>query len=386
MVSQPPAEDFRSRSGVCTFWKGRVALYGTLKVLGIGQGDSVLVPGYTGFSVPSAVSFTGAKPIYVDIDPETFNLSLETIKAACSAHDGASIRAVVVQHTYGIPANVEPIVPWARERGIATIEDCAHIWGSRYRDTHGLWREVGTAGDAAFYSSQWNKPVSTGIGGWVKVTDPKLEAGLRRFRDRECVSPSLREVLLLAGQVAARQLLSSSRMYWLALTAYQYLYMRGLLVIGSSTPQEHRGHRPPGYAKRMSAFQEWLLKRQLAKTRVQAHRRRLKAVYDAALGASGLPVLTTPEYADPVLMRYPVRVGNKARVLAEARRRWIELGDWYKNPVQTEEDADVELFGYRWGMCPEGERAAREVVNLPMHSRITEEAARRSVDFLKELA
>jgi dTDP-4-amino-4,6-dideoxygalactose transaminase len=85
-------------------------------------------------------------------------------------------------------------------------------------------------------------------------------------------------------------------------------------------------------------------------------------------------------------MRYPVRVGNKTRVLAEARRRWIELGDWYKNPVQAEKDADVELFGYRWGMCPEGERAAREVVNLPMHSRVTEEAARRAVDFLKELA
>jgi dTDP-4-amino-4,6-dideoxygalactose transaminase len=73
-------------------------------------------------------------------------------------------------------------------------------------------------------------------------------------------------------------------------------------------------------------------------------------------------------------------------VLAEARRRRIELGDWYKNPVQTSNDSDVEYFGYRWGMCPEGERAAAEVVNLPMHSRVTEKTAHKVVEFLKGVA
>jgi perosamine synthetase len=372
--------------GVHTFWKGRVALYGTLKVLGVGTGDYVIVPGYTGFTVPSAICFTGARPLYVDIDPQTYNLSLETIKAACRVHGEAGVKAIVIQHTYGIPADVEPIVAWARERGIATIEDCAHIWGSRYRDARGIWREVGTMGDAAFFSSQWNKPVSTGLGGWVGVRDPELDAGLRRFHDRECVSPSWSEVLLLAGQVAARKIFSSYRMYWLAFSTYQYLYMRGFLVIGSSTPGEFMCVRPPAYAKRMSSFQQWLLKRQLSKTWIQAHRRRLRQVYDRALAAAGLTPLVAPENVDPVLLRYPVRVRDKARVLAEARRRWIELGDWYKNPVQAERDSDVELFGYRWGMCPEGERATREVVNLPMHSQVTEETARQSVDFLTEVA
>src|ERR1700719_3510442 len=87
-----------------TFWKGRVAFHAILKVLGVTAGHCVLVPGYTGFSMPSAIIFTGATPIYVDIEPDTYNVSLKTIQAACSAYPEANIKAVMVQHTYGIPA------------------------------------------------------------------------------------------------------------------------------------------------------------------------------------------------------------------------------------------------------------------------------------------
>lgn len=369
-----------------TFWKGRVALHAILRVLGIGDGDSVLVPGYTGFSVPSAVIFARAKPIYTDIEPDTFNISLRNVKEAVRRCTGERVRAVVVQHTYGIPADIEPILAWARERRIAVIEDCAHIWGSQYRDSQGIWHEVGSAGDAAFFSSQWTKPVSTGIGGWVTTADPKLNADIRRYWDHQCVAPSLREVILLAGQLAVREIVSSSRTYWLAQSAYHWLYARGVLVIGSSTPEELRGVEPPRYAKRMSRLQEWLLRRRLARTAQQQRRRELKRFYDAELEAAGLPPLAVPENADPVLMRYPLRIKNKAGALARARRRWIELGDWYKNPVQATTDAEVEFFGYRWGMCPEGERASREVVNLPMHAKVTHATARAVVRFLCEVA
>jgi len=369
------------RSGMYTFWRGRVAFYGILKALGVGPADRILVPGYTCFAVPSTILFAGAQPDYVDIDRDTLNISLHGIEAAC----GAQTRAVLVQHTYGVPANVFPIVQWARRRGIAVIEDCAHALGSRYLDPDGIWREVGTAGDAAFFSSHWNKPVSTGLGGWAKVTNPRVEVHLRRFHDEECVSPSWREAVLLAAQVAAHKLFSTPRLYWMARTAYQWSYRRGVLI-GSSTDEELRGVMPPGYCKRMSGFQEWLLRRLLATASLEAHRRLLKGIYDSALAAVGLPVLRIPEYADAVLLCYPVRVRNKNQVLAEARRRWIELGDWYKHPVDRPEDFDTPDFGYRTGMCPEGERASREAVTLPMHAGVTEKIALRTVDFLRRNA
>jgi dTDP-4-amino-4,6-dideoxygalactose transaminase len=167
------------------------------------------------------------------------------------------------------------------------------------------------------------------------------------------------------------------------MAVYQYLYRRGVLV-GTSSEEEFRAEKPADYAKRMPGFQQWLLKRRLRNTSVRQHRRRLKQVYEAALDRAGLPVLEIPAYANPVLLRYPVRSPAKTRIMREARRRRIELGDWYKHPVDVPERSSPEIFGYHSGLCPEGERAAKEVINLPMHSGINEHSAEKIVRFVKE--
>jgi perosamine synthetase len=366
----------------CTFWKGRVALYAILKVLGIGPGDLVLLPGYTCFAVPSAVLFAGASPVYADIDPATFNVSLNTVRKACGVCS-SRVKAVLVQHTYGLPADLSPILNWASKRQIPVIEDCAHALGSCYRDDAGTWSEVGTLGGAAFFSSQWTKPLSTGLGGWARAADPKLQERLCRFRDGECINPGPWESWLLGCQVFTRGILSSSSLYWFALAAYQSLYRRGMLV-GTSSQEEFRAEKPPDYAKRMSGFQQWLLNRKLLDTSVRECRRHLKQVYEAALDRVGLPTLEIPAYANPVLLRYPVRVAEKPRIMREARRLRIELGDWYKHPVDVPDNVSPEIFGYHPGACPEGERAANEVINLPMHSGISEQSAEKIVGFIKE--
>ena len=374
-----------SEPGICTFWRGRVALYGILKSLGIGPGDSILVPGFTCFAVPAAVLFAGARPLYVDIDPNTFNISLDALQSVWDENPGANIKAIIIQHTYGLPADLNHILAWARQRGVATIEDCAHVWGSRYRNGRQGWSEVGTEADAAFYSSQWTKPVSTGLGGWAKANNPELWLRLRQFYEKECVSPSWGEVALLASQVAIRELFSSPRAYATAKSIYQWFYRRGLLV-GTSTPDEFRGKMPAEYAKQMSGFQLRRLKKQLANESVQIHRRHVKKTYDAALECAGLPVFSIPEGTDPVLLRYPVRVRDKKSALAEAQRCGIELGDWYAHPIDVPKGLEAEAFGYRTSMCPEGERSSAEVVNLPMHLRVNEKTAQEAVDFLKGFA
>lgn len=367
------------------FWRGRVALYALLKGLGIGPGDSVIVPGFTCFAVPSAILFTGARPIYADIDPATFNVTLDSIRAACAANPSSQVRAIIVQHTFGIPADLNAIIPWARERGIPVIEDCAHVWGSRYRDSAGEWRDLGTAADAAFFSSQWTKPVSTGLGGWAIVRNPRLAESVARFAQADCTAPSTQAAALLAVQFYLRSMLSAP---WIQLSikvAYQALYRRGLLV-GTSTPDELRGQMPVGYSKLMSGFQRGLLATKLEDLGVITHRRRLKSIYDEALAAAGFPAFVFAPDSDPVLLRYPVRVRDKKNVLALAERRHIEIGDWYTAPVDRPENLSAKLFAYEEGACPEGERAGREVVNLPMHPGINERRARAAVQLLRESA
>ncbi|MGA7622942.1 MAG: DegT/DnrJ/EryC1/StrS family aminotransferase [Candidatus Acidiferrales bacterium] len=370
---------------IFTFWKGRVALFAILKALGIGSGDHVVIPGFTCFILPSAISFAGAEPLYADVEPSTFNLSLETIEAALHSRAQSNVKAIVIQHTFGMPADTERIVLWARRHGIATIEDCAHALGSGYYERAGVRRATGTLSDAAFFSSHWNKPVSTGIGGWALVNDPKTCERVRRFWEEECVSPKTTETFLLAAQVAAREILTLPRIYWLVRNSYYALYSCGLLV-GSSSREELRGEMPSDYAKRMSPFQEWLLKRRLARGSLEKHRRWLKQVYDTALRSSGLPVFNVPSYADPVLLRYPIRVRNKSKILVQAKRRGVEIGEWYTHPVDKPEGMDSRTLGYGKGMCPEGERASREVIHFPMGPNITEQAVLRMVDFVKDLS
>lgn len=372
-----------SELGTSRFWKGRVALYTILKAIGVGSDDVVVIPGYTCVVVPTAVYFAGAKPLYVDINPDTYNVSLERVEAAAQGWRGERIKAIVIQHTYGLPAHIGPLIAWARERGIWVIEDCAHAIGSRYRDLDdNEWCEVGTLGDAAFFSSQWSKPFTTGLGGWAVASNPELAKRIRKYHVAECVAPSVQEITKLAVQLVAYHALAWPSFYWIAMQRFRLLARKGVLV-GSSTDDELAGIMPGDYAKRMSRLQAWVGQRKIAKLgRVLDHRRKLKRLYDDALVSAGLPIFQMPAHADAVLLRYPLRVADKERVLAEARRLRIELGDWFDHPLHPK-GANVAILGWRDGLCPEGERAAQQVVNLPMHLRINERNIEKVVRFLK---
>ncbi|MGI0148096.1 MAG: DegT/DnrJ/EryC1/StrS family aminotransferase, partial [Thermoplasmata archaeon] len=127
-----------------TFWKGRVALYAILRTLEIGHEDEVILPAFTCVVVPNAVRFAGATPVYADIVPGGYNLDPAGVERAVTPRT----RAIIVQHTFGIPADLDPLLEIARRHGLAVIEDCAHSLGSEYRE-----RGVGTFGLAAFFSS-----------------------------------------------------------------------------------------------------------------------------------------------------------------------------------------------------------------------------------------
>jgi len=82
-----------------------------------------------------------------------------------------------------------------------------------------------------------------------------------------------------------------------------------------------------------------------------------------------------------VMVRYPLRIRQKAEALASAAKQGIELGSWFECPLHPIE-TPLDLYGYRTGMCPQAEKASREVVNLPLHSRVNEKTAKRTVNFI----
>jgi len=358
------------------FFKGRVALHAILEAAGVGAGDQVLMPGYTCVVVPNAVLYRGADPVYVDIDPVTCNLDPAALVAGRGTHwHPERAKVLIVQHTYGLPAVMEPLREFAARHGLLLVEDACHALGAAYRGV-----PVGRLGDAAFFSSQWSKPLTTGLGGWAQADDPEFDAALRRIA-AAYPAPTSRESSLLRLQYVAYRAVYRPRLFWAVQGLYRLLGRLGL-AIGSSTGAELDCREPRDYRKRMGGLQAKELRRLLAATdRMVARRRENAAVVEAELTRHGLPSAVVPAGCDPVWLRYPLRVGNKEALLAAARRAQVELGDWFLSPVHPNQ-VNWAASAYAAGSCPEAERAAREIVNLPTHDRLEAAEIARIVAFV----
>jgi dTDP-4-amino-4,6-dideoxygalactose transaminase len=142
---------------------GTVALELALRAFGIGHGDEVVVPSRTFIATASSVVAVGATPVVADIDPESGTLTAETVNAAVTPFT----RAVIPVHLGGWPAEMDPLVELARERGLRLIEDCAQAHGARYRG-----RPAGALGsDAATFSFCQDKIIPLGEGGMLVLDD-----------------------------------------------------------------------------------------------------------------------------------------------------------------------------------------------------------------------
>lgn len=353
---EPAAPEHRLSSGhLQYFWRGRVALYAILKALGVGPGDQVIVPGYTCVAVPNAVYYTGATALYADINPNTYNVSRETIEPCLTP----AVRAVIVQSTYGLSADLDPILELAGDVGVAVVEDCAHGLGGSYKG-----RPNGTIADAAFFSTQWSKPISTGLGGVAFVRDDGLSDRLEELA-REMPPPPFGDRLLLGAQLMARPLADHPRSYYPFIGLYRWLTQRAGLQVGSSASQELRGTAmPKRFAQRMAPKQRRRWERGLETLAGSVARRRQQAAfYDEFFEGTAIRPPTRPDYARHAMLRYTVRVADNDATLRRARALNLPLGNWFVSPLHPV-SGDLRPWGYEPGTCPHAEQACHEVVNL----------------------
>jgi dTDP-4-amino-4,6-dideoxygalactose transaminase len=168
---------------VSLFWKGRVALYAILKAIGIGKGDEVILPAFTCVVAVNPIIYLGAEPVYVDIDPLTYNIDNSLIEPRITE----KTKAILAQNTFGLAPDLDAISRLADKHNLLVIEDCAHGFGGSYKGIPN-----GTVADASFFSSQWNKPFSTGIGGFTVTKEPKLAPKLAEFEKR-FLKPTLKD-------------------------------------------------------------------------------------------------------------------------------------------------------------------------------------------------
>lgn len=153
---------------------GTAALHLALLALDVGPGDEVIVPTLTFIATANAVTYTGARPIFVDSEPETWNIDPNKIEEAITSRT----QAIIPVHLYGHPANMDRIIEIATHHGLVVIEDAAEAHGARYKDRH-----VGSIGDIGIFSFYGNKTITTGEGGMVVTNKADLAEKIRILRN-----------------------------------------------------------------------------------------------------------------------------------------------------------------------------------------------------------
>lgn len=161
-----------SRFAVSTS-SGTTALHLALLALDIKRGDEVIIPSLTFIATANAVTYTGATPVFVDSERETWNIDPKKIKVAISS----KTKAIIPVHLYGYPADMDPIMEIAKQNGLAVIEDAAEAHGAEYKE-----RKVGAIGDMGIFSFYGNKIITTGEGGMIVTNDARIAKRTRFLR------------------------------------------------------------------------------------------------------------------------------------------------------------------------------------------------------------
>ena len=360
-----------SSENISFFWKGRVALYALMKAYGIKKDDEVILPAFTCVVVPNAIIYCEAKPVYVDINPQTLNCDAEEIRKKITE----KTKFIIAQNTFGLSSDLDAIMVIAKEKNIIVIEDCTHGLGGFYKG-----RKNGTIADASFFSTQWNKPFSTGIGGMAFVHDKDVAEKMKSI-EKTSKAPSFLERVQLSVLLSVRSIMKAPAVYWPMIKLYRFL-SKNNLVVGSSQGNElDNSILPDDFLKQMANVQ---LKKGISElmklNQYVSHRVKVAAQYDEALRKLGIKINSN---SDNAYLKYPLLVKDRKLFFELAAKKNIELGDWFISPIHpiTEQ---FHLWQYDYGKFPIAEYVSTQIVNLPTHIDMGPKAVERVLSFLNE--
>ena len=370
-------EEFKKYLGVkyaISFNSGRSAFLAILKSLDLEKGDEILLQAFTCNAVPNPILWARLKPVYVDCDEETFNLDLEDLKRKITKKS----KVVVVQHTFGLPANIDEVWEVCQKNNLILIEDCAHSLGASYKG-----KKIGTFGKAAFFSFSRDKVISSVYGGIAVTNDDVLAEKIKDFQKKAgfpsyfWIFQQLLHPLLLNFFILPTY--SLLRLGKTALNAFQWLNILSKAV----HRKEKRGKKPGYFPKRMPNALAILALNQFRKLeRFNQHRQEIADLYSRELSNTKYQIPDTKYKEGNVFLRFSIKHRNAHQIIKHAWSNNLLIGDWYDSPIAPQ-DTKLEKIKYQLGFCPKAEKLSRETFNLPTHINISEKKAKKIIEFLK---
>jgi dTDP-4-amino-4,6-dideoxygalactose transaminase len=312
---------------------GTDALHLGLRAVGVAAHDLVIVPSFTFVATATAVSYIGARPVFADIQPDTFNLDATQVEA-CLSRKGPGpqptgrFKALIPVHLYGQPADMQPLIAAARARGVAVVEDAAQAIGAEYQG-----KRVGGLGDVGCFSFYPTKNLGAmGDGGLATTQDPAVGDHLLSLR-----------------VYGGRQ---------------RYL------------------HDELGFNSRLDEIQAAVLRVKLGCLAEWTERRRtIAARYRAGLAGSGVVLPSERPDTTHVYHQFAIRVPDRDRVRQRMAERGVQTAVYYPLPLHLQ--PMYRDLGYQAGDFPEAERAAKEVLCLPMYPELADAQVDEVIDAIR---
>lgn len=302
---------------------GMSALELGMRALGIGPGDEVITPAHSFIASSSAISFTGATPVWVDVDPKTYTIDVAQIEAAITERT----KAVMPVHLYGQPADMDPIMAIARTHGLAVVEDACQAHGARYKG-----RRVGSLGDIAAFSFYPGK----NLGAYG-------DAGM-----------------LTTNRVDVAEMVRMMRNYGQR-KKYDHIFL--------------------AWNRRMDSIQAAVLRVKLRYLEEWNDARRTHAcAYNRLLADGGLACPQCAPYAEHVYHLYVVQTNCRDELMRYLADNGISTGIHYPVPIHLQEA--YRSYGYRGGDFPVTEASAPRLLSLPMYPELAEDQIRHVADTL----
>jgi len=319
------SEHFVNGRPVVAVNAGTAGLHLGLLAAGIGPGDEVIVPSFTFAATGNSVALTGAKPVFADIDPQTFCLDPTSAEAAITP----ATRGIMPVHLYGHPAAMDEFIDIASRHGIALFEDAAQAHGASLNG-----QPVGTFGSFGMFSLYPTKNMTSGEGGMVSLATPELARMVRLYRNQGMEKQYANEVV--------------------------------------------------GFNARMTDIHAAIGRVQLTKVDEWTRIRRANAAFlDSNLRGVVIPAVT--EGAVHVYHQYTIRVPEDRDGFVKALRDEYQIGSGVYYPIPNHRLASLAPFAHDLNL-PETEYAAREVLSLPVHPSLTQSDLERIVVGVNALA
>jgi len=386
--SEKSREKFRNRIAevfgiqgkqVFLFGAARMGLYSILKAMRYNPGDEVIVAGYTCVVVTNAIKYAGLKAVYADIEVSHLNISTQEILDRVTDRT----RAVIITHNFGITYEDTGIIRKEFPH-LLIIEDAAHTMSSVTREGE----RVGLLGDAAFFSLEYSKPMTTGMGGYIIVQNDEVRDKLEEFYNHDVFDYSPLDVFRIFITLKIHFLTS----YRLTLRYKWGLFrIAGWMGLIFSTPEEElQGERPGKYPVRLAGCLSYLgylqLKDLEQTTRIK---REICTSYEASFGQiAGIQTFYKPEYdfvRYPIVLPEDISADARQTLREKLRKAGYVMGEWFNDVVHP---AGSYRYCYSEGVCPTGEAISKRILNLPVniHAKLNNRDLTRIRQIFREIS